>query len=88
MLEYGLLVEAERLADAAQIDRMYHQAKLTAAAFAEPERIWREHEQVRNAILTAPQSPVVAPDNWLERVAAIHRKMQRAGLIPQSGAVN
>jgi hypothetical protein len=29
------------------MDRTYHQAKLTAAAFNQPERIWDEHEAYR-----------------------------------------
>jgi DNA-binding GntR family transcriptional regulator len=74
----------DRLRDAQAIDRMYHRAKLNAAAFGEPERIWREHEQVRAAILARPSDAPreMTRDEWLSRVAAIDQKMRNAGLRP------
>jgi hypothetical protein len=83
-------VEADWLEAAQEIDRMYHGAKLTAAAFAEPERIWTEHEQVRTAILGgAARTPAMTRNEWLARVAAIDRKMRQAGLVPpHSGVMN
>jgi hypothetical protein len=78
-------VEAEWLDAAQEIDRMYHGAKLNAAAFNEPERIWSEHEQIRTALLRPSRPPAVMPDEqFMEAVARIHRKMQQAGLAPQS----
>lgn len=83
MTEYTLLMEAEYLESAHQTDTRYHQAKLVAAAFNEPERIWTEHEQVRALILSGAQpKPKMGRDEWLARVAAIDRKMQEAGLVP------
>jgi hypothetical protein len=83
-------VEADWLEAAQDIDRMYHGAKLTAAAFAEPERIWSEHERVRSAILGAhvPIRHELSREEWLARVAAIDRKMRQAGLVPHSGEMH
>jgi hypothetical protein len=78
------LIEMDRLTASQEIDARYHAAKLTAAAFGEPERIWREHQEVRAAMLhgvpAAP--PAMGRDEWLARVAAIDRKLQQAGLRP------
>jgi hypothetical protein len=85
-------VEAEWLESAQKIDQMYHMAKLIAAAFNQPERIWSEHEQVRDTLLRAndPTQPAPMTDAQLmEAVARIHRKMQGAGLVkPTSGVMN
>ena len=83
-------MEAEYLDSAHQTDTRYHQAKLVAAAFNEPERIWREHDEVRALILSGAQpTPQMGRDEWLQRVAAIDRKMQQAGLVPpHSGVLN
>jgi hypothetical protein len=71
------------------MDGRYHLAKLIAAGFAEPERIWREHDEYRNGLLAAFRPEPPPNENWLDVVARIHRKMQRSGLLaPQSGAVN
>jgi hypothetical protein len=76
-------VESEHLEAAHEIDSRYHEAKLTAAAFNDPERIWSEHEQVRAAILTGAQpKPEMSQADWMARVAAIDRKMRNAGLVP------
>jgi len=67
---------------------MYHEAKLTAAAFNEPERIWTEHEQVRAALLRPGTLPAPMTDAQLrEAVARIHRKLQKAGLVPSKPGV-
>ena len=89
-MEYGLLVEAERLEDVRGMDRVYHGAKLTAAAFNEPARIWEEHQQVRDALLSSTPAPrEMSRGEWLARVAAIDRKMRRAGLVkPTTGELN
>jgi hypothetical protein len=47
MLAYMEIADADRLEAAAAMDRTYHLAKLTAAAFGQPERIWDEHEAYR-----------------------------------------
>jgi hypothetical protein len=84
-LAYLQLIEIERLQDAQAIDRMYHGAKLTAAAFGEPDRIWKEHEQVRNAMLRAPAEP---PPRPALDVMALHRRLVDAGLLPRSGEMH
>jgi hypothetical protein len=73
---------------AAATDGRYHAAKLTAAAFNEPERIWSEHEEYRAAVLAPSAAPrrEMTRDEWQAAVARIHAKMQRAHLVP--GAVN
>lgn len=53
------------------------------------ELAWREHQEYRNNLLVAAQPAPPPKDDWLARVAAIHQKMQRSGLLqPHSGAVN
>jgi len=81
----------DRLEGAREMDRLYHAAKLQAAAFNEPDRIWQEHDQVRAALLNG--APVaqqeMSREEWLARVAEIDRKMRAAGLVkPTSGAMN
>jgi len=91
VLAYVQLQEMDRLTDAAAIDARYHQAKLMAAAFAEPDRIWEEHEQVRTVLLRPAYQPPpkMSDEHWLEAVARIHRKLQKAGLVkPDSGVMN
>jgi hypothetical protein len=86
VLAYLQLIEMDRLNDVQAIDRMYHGAKLTAAAFGEPERIWKEHEEVRAAMLRGPvQRPSALPP--MEVLARIHRKLIDAGVL-KPGAVN
>ena len=89
MLEYGLLIEAERLDAARALDEEYHRAKLMAAAVNQPERIWEEHSQVRAALLAQhePARPSQLPP--MEVIAAIHQRLVAAGLRkPDSGAMN
>jgi hypothetical protein len=84
VLAYALLVEAERLDAAQQMDGKYHFAKLIARGFNDPESLWQEHEQVRAAILTPERSGPreMTRDEWLARVASIDRRMRQAGLVP------
>jgi hypothetical protein len=79
VIAYLQLIEMDRLNDSQAIDRMYHGAKLTAAAFGEPERIWQEHEQVRAALLRAPAE---APGPPPLDVMALHRRLVDLGLVP------
>lgn len=90
MLAYAQLLEQDRLDQGAEVDRVYHSAKLTAAAFNEPDRIWQEHQQVRDAMLNGAEvAPEMTRDEWLARVADIDRRMRRAGLVPpHSGVMN
>jgi len=52
-------------------------AKLIAAAFNEPGRIWEEHEQFRSAVLTPPDQPALTPD-LMARAAAIWKRAREA----------
>jgi hypothetical protein len=90
VLAYVQLAEMDRLRDAREMDTRYHTARLAASAFHEPERIWTEHEQIRAALLSPHDAPrEMSRDEWLDRVAAIDRKMRLAGLVPpQSGVMN
>ncbi len=84
LVEYALLAENDRLEGAAQMDRQYHFAKLVAAAFNDPERIWAEHEEYRAALIRpAPERPAPTFDD----VVRIHRRMQAAGLVPPTTGV-
>jgi hypothetical protein len=85
VLAYLQLIEMDRLTDSQAIDRMYHGAKLTAAAFGEPDRIWKEHEQVRAALLRSPE-PQAEPKPV--DVFSIHRRLVDAGLVPRSGEMH
>lgn len=66
----------ERLESAATMDGQYHAAKLTAAAFADPARIWTEHEEFRSLVLTDRAAP---PREALEASAlALLARVNRA----------
>jgi hypothetical protein len=83
-------VESERLEAAQEMDGKYHLAKLIARAFNDPESLWREHEEIRQAML-APHQPEPPRGGLppMEQIVAIHQKMLKAGLIqPTSGAMN
>ena len=73
-------MESEHLDAAREIDQMYHGAKLQAAAFNEPERIWQEHEQVRSAMLPRPEEAAsqLPP---MEVIARMHRKLRDSGIL-------
>jgi hypothetical protein len=77
-------VEAEWLEDARRTDIRYHLAKLIAAAFNEPERIWSEHDDVRRALLAAGSPTSATPARSFDDVVAIHRRLVAVGLIKQS----
>jgi hypothetical protein len=74
----------ERLDDAQRVDRAYHGAKLTAAAFNDPARIWTEHDQVRQALLQASSPRPAALDRTahIQQALTIQQRMMDAGLIP------
>lgn len=81
----------ERLDDAQQVDRAYHVAKLTAAAFNDPPRIWDEHEEYRRSLLAPahPESPAMDRSAHLDLALSVQQRMVTAGIIPpHSGAVN
>jgi hypothetical protein len=85
VLAYVQLLEMDRLTASQEIDARYHTAKLTAAAFGEPERIWQEHEQIRAAMLRTALPPAeTAPLD----VMALHRRLVDAGLVPRSGEMH
>jgi hypothetical protein len=80
----------ERLEEAHAGDARYHAAKLGAAAFQDPARIWDEHGEFRRHVLPLPGSPT--PMDRTEQVTlalSIQQRMVDAGIIPPpSGAVN
>jgi hypothetical protein len=93
VVEYALLMEHEYLAGAQETDARYHLARLIAQGFnGGAQVIWDEHQQVRATYLNAAQMGAPAREmsreELLAAVARIHRKMQGAGLVSPSGAVN
>jgi hypothetical protein len=93
VVEYALLMEHEYLAGAQETDARYHLARLIAQGFnGGAQLIWDERDQVRAAYLSAAQMGAPAREmsreELLAAVARIHRKMQGAGLVSPSGAVN
>jgi hypothetical protein len=92
VLAYLQLLEMDRLTDVQAMDRMYHGAKLTAAAFGEPERIWKEHEEVRAAMLRpatpTPELPTIDRSEHLKLALSIQERLSAAGIIPRSGEMH
>jgi hypothetical protein len=93
VVEYALLMEHEYLAGAQETDARYHLARLIAQGFnGGAQVIWDEHQQVRATYMGAAQMGAPAREmsreELLAAVARIHRKMQGAGLVSPSGAVN
>ncbi len=82
-MEYALLAEHERLEGIAEIDGRYHLAKLVSNGFAEPERIWEEHQRWRSS-LTAPAptpEPAMSRDQHMALALDIERRLRAAGVI-------
>jgi hypothetical protein len=93
VLAYLQLLEMDRLTDVQAMDRMYHGAKLTAAAFGEPERIWKEHEEVRAAMLRPIADPTTEPptidrSEHLKLALSIQDRLTAAGILPRSGEMH
>lgn len=76
LVDFALLVESDRLEGAAHMDRQYHLAKLVAAAFNDPERIWTEHEEYRAALIRQPTPQL--NDDLMRRAAALFKRARAA----------
>lgn len=63
-----------------------------AAAFNDPERLWTEHQAVRESLLasepTAEAVPAPSPADLWARTAEIHRRMIEHGILPPSHGAN
>ena len=89
-MAYTQLLEQDRLDEARVMDARYHTAALVALAFGDPQKIYDERDRWRAGLFAEP-STVPAPmthEAWLAKVAAIHQKMQRAGLVTSTGAMH
>lgn len=78
ILAFMEILDADRLEDAQAVDGTYHAAKLTAAAFGEPKRIWEEHAEMRARLLTPGTE---RKRHTFDEVVAIHQRMKSAGLV-------
>jgi hypothetical protein len=90
LVDFALLAEHDRLEAAAAMDRTYHEAKLTAAAFNQPERIWQEHEAYRSGLVEAPEqkSAALSRDDHMALALRVQRQLAKAGLIPTDSGAN
>ncbi len=89
-MAYTQLLEQDLLDEARAIDARYHAAKLVAAAFVEPERIWTEHEAMRAALL-APRDAeptALSTEDHLALAARIHERLIAAGVLSPTGGVH
>lgn len=67
----------ERIESLGEMDGRYHVAKLTAAAFNDPARIWDEHEAMRHEWFTPAPAQRLTPD-LLARAAALFKRAREA----------
>lgn len=76
----------DRLDGAHTMDGQYHGAKLTAAAFNDPARIWEEHERFRGYVLSEPTAS--ATDDLMAAGAALFQRAHALGHIPPPRGAN